>query len=354
MSCATVVNIPGPPGRAGDNGDDGIDGVDAFALLTESLLQPAIGATVLATMTSTAWIVPSYNIGDVTEVDGTVIVVQYLGYFLCTDIVDATHATLYRLDYTGGAAEGTLAPPGSYVAPGGLEGPAGAGGGTGDMLSALNLADVADPAQARVNLQLGTMAVQDATAVNITGGSITGITDLAVADGGTGASTATDARTNLGAAASGLATASGITSSATDKVIGRASVGAGAVEEITCTSFARTLLDDTTAATFRTTLGVGALPSIVATAVSVAVSAANSLVLCDATGGNITIDLPSAATATSLRIAIKKVDASGNTVSVVGNLGETMDGTTPQVLAAQWDSIEILSDGNDWFIVGTN
>lgn len=36
------------------------------------------------------------------------------------------------------------------------------------------------------------------SSINIDGGSVTGITDLAVADGGTGASTASAARTNLG------------------------------------------------------------------------------------------------------------------------------------------------------------
>jgi len=51
---------------------------------------------------------------------------------------------------------------------------------------------------ARSNLGLGTIATQAANSVNITGGSITGIADLAIADGGTGASTATQARTNLG------------------------------------------------------------------------------------------------------------------------------------------------------------
>jgi hypothetical protein len=73
-------------------------------------------------------------------------------------------------------------------------------------------------ANARTNLGLGTMATQDSNSVTITsgtlsnisslttsnisvsGGVITGITDLAVADGGTGASTAANARTNLGAA----------------------------------------------------------------------------------------------------------------------------------------------------------
>ena len=44
---------------------------------------------------------------------------------------------------------------------------------------------------------LGTMSIQNSNSVTITGGTITGITDVAVADGGTGASTAADARTNL-------------------------------------------------------------------------------------------------------------------------------------------------------------
>ena len=49
----------------------------------------------------------------------------------------------------------------------------------------------------RTSLGLGSIATQDASNVAITGGSVSGITDLAVADGGTGASTAANARVNL-------------------------------------------------------------------------------------------------------------------------------------------------------------
>lgn len=53
-------------------------------------------------------------------------------------------------------------------------------------------------ATARSSLGLSAMATMDPANVAITGGSIAGITDLAVTDGGTGASSAPDARTNLG------------------------------------------------------------------------------------------------------------------------------------------------------------
>ena len=47
---------------------------------------------------------------------------------------------------------------------------------------------------------LGSISTQAANNVNITGGAISGITDLAIADGGTGASTEAQARNNLGLA----------------------------------------------------------------------------------------------------------------------------------------------------------
>jgi len=56
---------------------------------------------------------------------------------------------------------------------------------------------------ARTNLGLGTIATQNSSSVSLTGGSITGITDLAIADGGTAASTANAAFNNLAPAQTG-------------------------------------------------------------------------------------------------------------------------------------------------------
>src|SRR3990167_8264372 len=52
-------------------------------------------------------------------------------------------------------------------------------------------------ADSRNDLGLGTIATQAASNVSITGGSVTGITDITIADGGTGASTVKQAQINL-------------------------------------------------------------------------------------------------------------------------------------------------------------
>lgn len=89
-----------------------------------------------------------------------------------------------------------------------------------------SLIDDADASAARTTLGLasgatttvGTMATQNANSVSITGGSITGITDLTIADGGTGASTAAGARSNLGL---GTAAVVDVTASPFDITAGR-------------------------------------------------------------------------------------------------------------------------------------
>jgi hypothetical protein len=124
-----------------------------------------------------------------------------------------------------------------------------------------SLLAAADAAALRTLAALGTIATQDANNVSISGGAITGITDLAVADGGTGASTAANARTNLGlvigtdveAHDATLTALAGVTTAA-DKLI--YATGSDAFSTTDLTSTARSLLDDTTTSAMRTTLGL--------------------------------------------------------------------------------------------------
>lgn len=75
------------------------------------------------------------------------------------------------------------------------------------------------------------------------------------------------------------------------------------------------------------------------------------LVLVDATSAGVTVTLPAASGATKRRITVKKVDASGNAVTIDGSGTETIDGTTTHAMSTQYESATVQSDGTQWWIV---
>jgi hypothetical protein len=91
----------------------------------------------------------------------------------------------------------------------------------------------------------GAMMEQEASAVTITGGTVSGITDIAISDGGTGASSAAGARTNLGlggAATLSVGTAAGTVSAGDDSRITGAAQKASNLSDLASASTARSNL----------------------------------------------------------------------------------------------------------------
>jgi hypothetical protein len=74
-------------------------------------------------------------------------------------------------------------------------------------------------------------------------------------------------------------------------------------------------------------------------------------IACDASGGSFTITLPASSGNTGLQYFIKKTDSSGNTVTIDGNASETIDGSTTKVINTQYESISIISNGTNWYVL---
>lgn len=78
----------------------------------------------------------------------------------------------------------------------------------------------------------------------------------------------------------------------------------------------------------------------------------DEMIFGDATAGNITVTLPSAAN-TALRYLGKKTDASANTVTFTPASGEHIDGATSLVLSAQNAAKSFVPLGGQWHVIGS-
>jgi len=82
-----------------------------------------------------------------------------------------------------------------------------------------------------------------------------------------------------------------------------------------------------------------------------AVASGKSVALADATTAPLTVTLPPAAALDGRQIAVKKVDASGNAVTIEGDSGELIDGAATFPLAAQGKVVTLVSHGGEWYVV---
>lgn len=141
--------------------------------------------------------------------------------------------------------------------------------------------------------------------------------------------------------------------SATDRILGRSSAGAGVVQEITCTSAGRALIDDADAAAQRTTLGLGTIATQASSNVSVTGGSLSSVRITDYTepktaptisSGTLTLNLNDAQVfdvslnANITTLTISNIDSSSNTVNAFTVIFQ-MDGTARTITwpaAVKW------------------
>jgi hypothetical protein len=81
------------------------------------------------------------------------------------------------------------------------------------------------------------------------------------------------------------------------------------------------------------------------------VATSDNIIFCNATGGNMTVTLPSAVTFASRTITVKRANTTANTVTV-GSAAGTIDGSASYIIpGGTLNSITVVSDGTNWYIV---
>ena len=88
---------------------------------------------------------------------------------------------------------------------------------------------------------------------------------------------------------------------------------------------------------------------VVSVSTNTVLTIVNDVVLVNASGSAVNITLPSPASGKIL--TIKKTDAGLNVVNILPSASETIDGATAKTIVGQYDAVQVVSDGTNWFII---
>lgn len=77
----------------------------------------------------------------------------------------------------------------------------------------------------------------------------------------------------------------------------------------------------------------------------------DNVLLGDATSGAIIFTLPSAASAVGQVFFLKKIDSSGNVVTVKGNFSELIDGSNTFLINTQYATVTVVSNGTQYYVI---
>ena len=76
----------------------------------------------------------------------------------------------------------------------------------------------------------------------------------------------------------------------------------------------------------------------------------DNVVLVDSSGGARNITLPAPSVGRVLKIKDNTGSAATNNITVLPNGSEDIDGASSKVISNNWGSVELVSDGTDWFL----
>lgn len=80
------------------------------------------------------------------------------------------------------------------------------------------------------------------------------------------------------------------------------------------------------------------------------ITSSDDVILADATSNNITITLPTAVGIVK-SFSVKRKDGTGNTLTLNTTSSQTIDGTTSISISTQYQSITVVSDNSNWYII---